>query len=120
MESASAPTTVGLAVSATSRLVNRLAEADSSRFREAALPRRAAGSARCVVKGCVFPARAETAGFCSYHALERREPRHFISEQPSKLLLDCAKFGIALEYDNGRQRDHRLFVAERQAFLETA
>ena len=74
---------------------------------------------RCSTKGCVFPASAHGRGKCSQHALEELEPTHFLSCQPTQLLLDQAKFGLPdEECDNSRARDRRRLAALREQFLE--
>ena len=74
---------------------------------------------RCSTKGCVFPASAHGRGKCSQHALEELEPTHFLSCQPTQLLLDRAKFGLPdEECDNSRARDRRRLAALREQFLE--
>ena len=74
---------------------------------------------RCSTKGCVFPASAHGTGKCWHHELEELEPTHFLSRQPTQLVLDGAKFGLPdEECDNSRVRDRRRLAAQREQFLE--
>jgi hypothetical protein len=74
---------------------------------------------RCSTKGCVFPAAVQGMGKCWLHQLEELEPRHFLSCQPTQLVLDQAKFGLPdEECDNSRVRDRRRLAALREQFLE--
>jgi hypothetical protein len=74
---------------------------------------------RCSTKGCVFPASAHGTGKCWHHELEELEPTHFLSRQPTQLVLDQAKFGLPDEgCDNSRVRDRRRLAALREQFLE--
>ncbi len=77
-------------------------------------------SERCLEKACIFPATPGSRGVCLYHAREQREPVCFRSQQPSLLLLEWAKFGVAgSEFEDTRARDRRRFAALRAAFLES-
>jgi hypothetical protein len=75
-------------------------------------------SSRCSVKGCVFPARFDHSGSCSYHYLQRQEPNLFESRQPTVLLLDQAKFALPREQaDDSRTIDRRRQAIEWQTYL---
>ena len=77
-----------------------------------------APSARCSVKGCVFPAPAPGGTECHYHELLRSEAELFQSHQPSHLLLLHAPLGVAeQEPDDSRHQDRRRQAAEREAFI---
>ena len=74
-------------------------------------------SARCSVKGCVFPAPSPGNTTCRYHELLQSEAALFQSHQPSHALLLHAPFGIAEdEIDDSRYRDRERQAAERTAF----
>jgi hypothetical protein len=76
-------------------------------------------SPRCSVKGCIFPATRGGGGQCLLHTLAEKEPKHFLSLQPSVLLLDQAKFGVPdADYDDSRARDRRRLAALRERFRE--
>jgi hypothetical protein len=76
-------------------------------------------NARCIEKGCIFPASPGSSGICPYHNRERTEPTYFHSQQPSRLLLEWSKFGLAdREVEDTRARDRRLFATLRKRFLE--
>lgn len=63
---------------------------------------------RCSVKGCIFPAASAGGRLCLIHDLTEKEPKHFLSVQPSTLCLERAKYGIAeSDYDDARARDRR-------------
>jgi hypothetical protein len=63
---------------------------------------------RCSVKGCIFPAQSGGGELCLIHHLTEKEPKLFLSVQPSLMCLDRAKFGIAeSEFDDARGRDRR-------------
>ena len=75
-------------------------------------------SARCSVKGCVFPAPFQGHPKCHYHELLQSEGELFQSHQPTHLLSLQAPFGIPdYEPDDSRQRDRKRQAAEREAFL---
>jgi len=75
-------------------------------------------SARCPVKGCVFPAPLEGQTMCHYHELLESEGELFQSHQPSHLLALHAPFGIPdTEPDDSRYKDRERQAAEREAFL---
>jgi hypothetical protein len=75
-------------------------------------------SARCSIKGCVFPAPATGGTECHYHELLRSEGELFQSRQPSHLLALRAPFGIPeQEPDDFRQQDRKRQAAEREAFV---
>jgi hypothetical protein len=77
------------------------------------------GLQRCSTKGCVFPASARATGKCRLHEFEELEPAHFLSRQPTQLLLDRAKFGPPDEVcDSSGARDRRRLAALREQFLE--
>jgi hypothetical protein len=74
---------------------------------------------RCSSKGCVFPAPGGGSGKCWQHQREELEPKHFLSRQPTYLVLDRAKFGLPdEEYDSSRARDRRRLAELREQFLE--
>lgn len=76
---------------------------------------RFSGNPRCREKGCVFPAVSTAGGFCHYHVLEQSEPACFRSYQPSRLLLEKAKFGLSrAAYEDVRARDRRLLASLRE------
>jgi len=75
-------------------------------------------SARCSVKGCVFPAPFPEHTECHYHELLRSEAELFQSHQPSHLLLLHAPLGVPeQEHDDSRQRDRKRQAAELEAFI---
>ena len=74
-------------------------------------------SARCSVKGCVFPSAFSDRAECRYHALWRTEAQLFQSHQPSHMLLLSAPFGEREEFDDSRQQDRKRQAAERAAFV---
>lgn len=75
-------------------------------------------SARCSVKGCVFPAPLQGHTMCHYHELLQSEGELFQSQQPSHLLSLHAPFGIPDdEPDDSRQQDRKRQAAEREAFI---
>ena len=75
-------------------------------------------SARCSVKGCVFPAPLQGHTKCHYHELLQSEGELFQSHQPSRLLALYAPFGVPDdEPDDSRQQDRKRQAAEREAFL---
>ena len=75
--------------------------------------------ARCRVKGCIFPAASARTGRCLVHDRAEKEPKHFLSVQPSILLVDRAKFGIPdPDYEDLRARDRRRLAALRERFRE--
>jgi hypothetical protein len=77
-----------------------------------------APSARCSVKGCVFPAPPQGRAECRYHELLRSEAELFQSHQPSHLLELRAPFGIAEEEsDDSPQQDRKRQAAEWDAFV---
>lgn len=74
---------------------------------------------RCSEKGCVFPASPDGSGRCVQHDRHTREPVLFSSFQPTRMVLDRAKFGVAeIEVDTSRAQDRRKLAGIRQAFLE--
>jgi len=74
---------------------------------------------RCGVKGCIFPAASVSTGRCLVHDRAEKEPKHFLSVQPSILLLDQAKFGIPdPDYEDLRAQDRRRLAALRERFRE--
>ena len=77
-------------------------------------------SARCSVKGCVFPAPLPGHTMCHYHELLQSdaEAELFQSQQPTLLLSLQAPFGIPDdEPDDSRQQDRKRQAAEREAFI---
>ena len=75
--------------------------------------------ARCSVKGCIFPARGSKDKRCAHHLLADREPKMFLSLQPSSFLLDQAKFGLPdPDYDYSRARDRSRLAAQRERLWE--
>ena len=76
---------------------------------------------RCSEKGCVFPANQPESSKCRQHDRQYREPALFRSHQPSMLLLDRAKFGVASEgEETPRPDDKRRLSKLWQSFLEGA
>lgn len=74
---------------------------------------------RCSEKGCVFPASLDGSGRCVHHDRQSREPSLFSSLQPTRLVLDRAKFGLPeAEVDTSRAQDRRRLADIRRAFLE--
>ncbi len=74
---------------------------------------------RCSVKGCIFPARGSKDKRCAHHLLADREPKLFLSLQPSSFLLDQAKFGLPdPDYDHSRARDRSRLAAQRERLWE--
>lgn len=74
---------------------------------------------RCSEKGCVFPASPDGSGRCVQHDRQSREPVLFSSLQPTRMVLDRAKFGLPeVEVDTSRAQDRRKLADMRQAFLE--
>jgi hypothetical protein len=74
---------------------------------------------RCSEKGCVFPASADGLGQCVQHRRQSQEPNFFSSLQPTRLVLERAKFGLPeTEVDTSRTQDRRRLANLRQAFLE--
>lgn len=72
---------------------------------------------RCSVKGCIFPAASARGTLCLIHDLTEREPKHFLSVQPSTLCLDRAKYGVAeSDYDDSRARDRRTLALQIDRF----
>ncbi len=87
-------------------------------------PRRVSGipvfAPRCIEKGCVFPAQANTPK-CAYHDRQHREPDLFHSQQPSMLFVEQAKFILPdSEPDDGYHLDRRRLAEHRLATLEEA
>lgn len=75
-------------------------------------------SARCIEKGCVFPAEPGGRGECAYHRRQSLEPNCFNSQQPTRLLLEQARFGLPDSVpDDTRARDRRRLAAERVRFM---
>ena len=75
-------------------------------------------SARCSVRGCVFPALFAGHTECHYHGLQISEAVYFQSHQPSHLLMLHAPFDIPdKEPDDSRQEDRKRQAAERDAFI---
>lgn len=74
-------------------------------------------TARCSVKGCVFPASSSISGKCEYHTRQQEEPVLFRSHQPTGLFLDPTRMGPAdQEYDGSRKRDRRRMAAMWEQF----
>jgi hypothetical protein len=74
---------------------------------------------RCSERGCIFPATGSGTGRCLLHDLEEREPTHFLSCQPTLLILDLGKFGPPdPDADYSRARDRRRLATLREEFLE--
>lgn len=83
------------------------------------IPHVEAFAQRCSEKGCVFPASTDGSGRCVQHDRQSREPSLFSSFQPTRLVLDRAKFGLPeVEVDTSRVKDRRKLADMRQAFLE--
>jgi len=99
-------------------------EADQNRRLSAAcveareMPAATLSALRCNEKACVFPAKPGTLGKCLYHQRQLHEPAMFHSLQPSRLLLEHAKFGLPeCEPTDTRAADRRRLATQRQAFL---
>lgn len=75
-------------------------------------------SGRCAEKGCVFPATGRDAK-CLQHLRQSQEPILFSSWQPTRAVLERARFELPSD-DTGpsRSSDRRQLVAMREAFLE--
>ena len=90
------------------------------------IPHRARGPAdatrspaRCSEKGCVFPAKENGSGLCSYHLKQQLEPALFSSWQPTWLLVNRpAADSDGSESARGRSRDRRRLEAQREAFWQ--
>lgn len=75
---------------------------------------------RCSEKGCVFPVAGPGASQCRHHDRQYREPALFRSHQPSMLLLDRAKFGVAAGEEEARPDDRRRLSKLWETFIEGA
>jgi len=74
--------------------------------------------ARCVEKGCVFPARG-TSSRCLHHERQLEEPALYESFQPTSAVVDRGKFGVPNEEpDDSRFRDRKRLASQREAFLD--
>jgi hypothetical protein len=81
---------------------------------ELGIPRSEPSPGRCCEKGCVFPALPGGRGECAYHRREFLEPACFSSQQPTRLLLDHARFSLPdFDAEDTRARDRRRLAAER-------
>lgn len=81
---------------------------------EQGIPRSEESRGRCCEKGCVFPALPGGGGECAYHRREILEPACFSSQQPTRLLLDHARFSLPyFDAEDTRSRDRRRLAAER-------
>ena len=77
------------------------------------------GLARCREKGCIFPVNTPGEGTCVLHRLAEKEPKLFLSLQPSSFLLDQAKFVVPhRDFDYSRARDRRRLAVLRERTLE--
>ena len=77
---------------------------------------------RCSEKGCVFPQAQSGCGKCRQHERQSSEPDLFASRQPSVLLLDRAKFGVAdseMDDQGSRASDRRNIAKLWQSFQES-
>jgi hypothetical protein len=75
-------------------------------------------SARCSIKGCVFPSASPEAAKCHYHTLFDSEAHLFQSHQPSHLLLLQAPLDDSDHEPNDfRQQDRKRQTALREAFI---
>lgn len=79
-------------------------------------------AARCLEKGCVFPALPGADGRCLHHQRQQREPALYRSHQPSFALVERSKFGpprVEEAEPNATARgfDRRRLMAERERFL---
>lgn len=80
-------------------------------------PTPAQAAARCIERGCVFPAASQ--GRCLHHERQAREPILFSSHQPTHLVLEQGRFTLPQEeIDTSRSRDRRKLAALRESFLE--
>jgi hypothetical protein len=94
-------------------------------LRPSAAPRREQASQpaqqpwpRCTEKGCVFPSELAGGGECAYHHRQFLEPACFSSQQPTRLLLDHARFNTPVSApDTSRSSDRRRLAAERAKFI---
>jgi hypothetical protein len=78
-----------------------------------------AGLDRCREKGCIFPVNTPGQGTCALHRLAEKEPKLFLSLQPSSFLLDQAKFVVPdRDFDYSRARDRRRLAVQRERILE--
>ncbi len=76
-------------------------------------------SPRCGIRGCIFPAAAGNPPRCAQHQREASEPEMFESQQPSRLNLARAKYGLPdTEPDDSRLRAR--WQRERHRALEDA
>lgn len=75
-------------------------------------------SGRCAEKGCVFPATGRDTR-CLQHLRQSQEPILFSSWQPTRAVLERARFELPSDDPGPSQsRDRRQLVAMREAFLE--
>lgn len=73
---------------------------------------------RCTEKGCVFPSELAGGGECAYHHRQFLEPACFSSQQPTRLLLDHARFNLPDSAPaEPRSSDRRRLAAERARFM---
>lgn len=76
-------------------------------------------SARCIERGCVFPAAAGAGGRCVQHYRQAHEPILFSSHQPTRVVLERAGFGIdSVEEDPSKTEDRRRLRELREAFMD--
>lgn len=74
--------------------------------------------ARCVERGCVFPAQGNSCR-CLHHERQLREPTLYQSFQPTSAVVDRGKYGVAAEeIDDSRFRDRKRLASQREAFLD--
>lgn len=73
-------------------------------------------SARCRIKGCVFPASDPATGMCHSHGRQEIEPEFFQSYQPILYVLQQGKYGIPdRSFDNAHFHKRRLLFRHRKA-----
>ena len=77
-------------------------------------------SRRCKVKGCVFESADGAQGICWIHALWENEPEKFQTLQPTRHVLEMAKYAITTEDEDTHIRQKLRAKATRRAFLEGA
>jgi hypothetical protein len=74
------------------------------------------GLARCVVRGCIFPAAGGEDPLCLLHRRAEEEPDHFLSVQPSSFCLERARYGLPAAPGPGQGRPGRRLAAPFQQF----
>ncbi|MHB8654124.1 MAG: hypothetical protein ACYDA9_09620 [Terriglobia bacterium] len=77
-------------------------------------------SARCIIKGCVFPASDPATGMCHSHGRQEIEPEFFQSYQPILYVLQQAKFDISNQPSDGERGARRLRALRHQTAMKGA